>query len=242
MARVRLVVHKTWLVQNPPIDLNAAIDRAILAYGMTATRVGDRLELVGGSSFKVKALGVKLTADADLPRVGTIERSAGSAASAPERMTVHLEDRLNSAFIDPPVARKYDRVFQGFAASIEAALSGAAGVDGPIVRAAGWWTEVALGTIVKSCHIAGARRQDAGALLATEAGIAFTGNPPGGCRWEDLTGFEVIELLQGGEGGRVLRRCVRLTSRNGEAGEFWIKGRSHPTAAYAMEKLVPSVR
>jgi hypothetical protein len=264
MARVRLVVHKTWLVQNPPPDLDAAIDRAIQAYGMTATRVGDRLELVGGSSFKVKALGAKLTADVDLPRVGTVERGVGSEDPGTERITVHLEDRLNSAYIDPPIARKYDRVFGGFASRIEAALSGAsadggpgpvrdpdvpadsAGIPGrpgePVVRAAGWWTDVALGTIVKRCHVAGAPRQDVGALHATEAGIAFTGNPKGGCRWEDVAGFEVIELRQGGDAGRVLGRCIRLSSRNGDVGEFWIKGRAAPTAAYAIEKLVPGAR
>lgn len=257
VARVRLIVHKTWLVQNPPSDLDAAIDRVIQSHGMTATRVGDRLELVGGSSFKVKALGARLTADFDLPRVGTVERSAPDAGSATDRITVHLEDRLNSAFIDPPIRRKYDRVLQGFAAAVEAALGAPSPeppADGeiaeeplapaanPIVRPAGWWTDVSLGTIVKGCHVAGARRQDIGALVATEAGIAFTGQPQGGCRWEDLADIEVIELRQGGAGGRLLRHCVKLTSRDGEVGEFWTRGRAEPRAVHEIRRLVQGSR
>jgi hypothetical protein len=260
MARVRLVVHKTWLVQNPPADLDAAIDRAIRQFGMTATRVGDRLEISGGSSRKVKLLGTTLTADSDLPRVGTIERSATSRDSAEERVTLHLEERLNSAIIDAPIRRKYERILEGFAASVEAALSGRgpdAGepTDGPrgtpptadrlsepVVRPAGWWTDVALGPLVKRCHVAGAQRKDIGALVATEAGIAFTGNPKGGCRWEDLTGIEVIELRQGQGAKRQVRRCVRVSSRDGEAGEFWISGRAEPKPVYAIQTLMDRSR
>jgi hypothetical protein len=87
-------------------------------------------------------------------------------------------------------------------------------------------------------HVAGAQRQDIGALVATEAGIAFTGHPKGGCRWEDLADIEVIELRQSGRAQRLIGHCVRLTSHNGEVGEFWIKGRAEPKPVYVIQRLV----
>jgi hypothetical protein len=255
MGRLRLVIHKTWLVQNPPADLDGQIEQVIQSHGMMATRVGDRLEFSGGSSARIKLLGTTLTRESDLPRAGSLERGLVAGDTGEERITLHLEERLNSAILDGSLKRRYERTFEHVVASFEAALTGGrvgsvpdAGAvpatagsgseqpAAPIVRPAGWWSDVPLGTVVKRCHVDGARKQDIGALVATEAGLAFTGKPKSGCRWEDLADIEVIELRN----GRQVRRSVRLTTHTGETGEFWVSGLAEPKAVYVIWELLHS--
>ena len=120
MARV--TVDKAWLVQDPGEGLDESIDRAIREHGMTPTRAAGKVEMLGGSQLKMRVLGAWFVKDSVLPKRGSLERIGAPNRSNVEQITLHLEDLLGVFVMDPKVRKRYDRLFESIAVSIEAAI------------------------------------------------------------------------------------------------------------------------
>lgn len=120
MARV--AINKGWLVRKPGNGLDGAIDRVAREHGMSVSRGAQGLEMTGGSQVKMRFLGGWFTKDNVLPRWGALERTLEPGEAEAERITLRLEDRMGVGFMDPRIRRKYKRILESVAFSVEAAL------------------------------------------------------------------------------------------------------------------------
>jgi hypothetical protein len=114
-------------------------------------------------------------------------------------------------------------------------------------QSASWWQGIEPHTIVTRCHYAGATNaKEIGALKATKAGIEYDGATKAGCPWSGIANIEILEsrthrgrqrsavgigpvglavvgasMLHNKRAAQVVvRRVVRLTTKEGKRGDF----------------------
>ena len=120
MARVEL--DREWLVKGAG-DVEAAVERAAGLEGLRATRGPNGIELRGGSQLKLRLSGSLFARDDYLPRSGLFYRSAVPGDPDVERLTLHLEEALGFDLLGPVMKHKYERVLDGAASAIDAAIT-----------------------------------------------------------------------------------------------------------------------
>jgi Short C-terminal domain len=120
VARVEL--DREWLVKGAG-DVEAAVERAAGLEGLKATRGPNGIELRGGSQLKLRLSGSLFARDDYLPRSGLFYRSAVPGNPDVERLTLHLEETLGFDLMGPVMKHKYERVLDGAASAIEAAIT-----------------------------------------------------------------------------------------------------------------------